>query len=47
VAEGDPAVHAAAGLKPPFLIGKLDFNLAVIVYPFLNGPVPGTPPLYL
>jgi hypothetical protein len=47
VAEGDPAVHAAAGLKPPFLIGKLDFNLAVIVDPFLNGPVARAFSLYL
>jgi hypothetical protein len=47
VAERHPAVHTAGSLKPPILIGKLDFNLTVIVDPFLNGPVPGSFPLYL
>jgi hypothetical protein len=45
--EGYPAVHTPGSLFAPFLIGKPDLHLTVIVDPFLHGPIPGLLAPYL
>jgi hypothetical protein len=45
--KGHPAVHTPGRLFTPFLVGKPDLHLAIIVDPFLNGPIAGLLSPYL